>query len=124
MCHILCVCHQMPHPGEKNEYNQFHGYGKYKYEDGREYVGEWRDGRYSGKGTLTFVNGTQYIGEFVQNKKHGRGKFLYSNGEVYVGEFWSNQKSGHHEIGCCRMYCNYCIYPYSVIAIYRSIYFD
>ena len=30
---------------------------------GREYVGEWKDGRENGKGTFNYSNGMKYVGE-------------------------------------------------------------
>ena len=45
------------------------GYGTYIYEDGRQYVGEWKDGERHGQGILTTADGSKWVlenGEMVK----------------------------------------------------------
>lgn len=57
-----------------------HGTGTMKYEEGRFYEGQWRDGHWHGKGLLKNANGDSYEGEFVYDARHGRGIYKYENG--------------------------------------------
>ncbi|XP_014227370.1 MORN repeat-containing protein 4 homolog [Trichogramma pretiosum] len=85
--------------------------GKYKYEDGTKYVGDWNDkglkhgsgslllpdgsrydgsfhnGLCSGIGVLHFSDGSKYEGEFMQGWFHGHGVFWRSDGMMYEGQF-------------------------------------
>ena len=38
-----------------------------KYEDGRHYIGEFKDGMMHGKGKMKYPEGSQYIGEFYSD---------------------------------------------------------
>ena len=63
-------------------------------EDGHEYSGEFKKGKFNGQGTYTFSNGDKTIGEFRDNKPHGQGTFVSSKGEKYVGEFKEGKFNG------------------------------
>ncbi len=63
-------------------------------EDGHEYNGEFKEGKFNGQGTYTFSNGDKIIGEFIDNKAHGQGTFISSKGEKYVGEYKDNKFNG------------------------------
>jgi hypothetical protein len=41
------------------------------WEDGRQYYGEFRNGKEEGQGTFRFVNGNKYIGAFKDGKMEG-----------------------------------------------------
>jgi len=64
------------------------------YPDNREYVGEWKDGKYSGQGTLTFPSGWKYVGEFRDDKFNGQGTMTNPDGEKYVGVFRNGVRNG------------------------------
>jgi hypothetical protein len=51
--------------------------GVYRWSDGREYVGEWKDNKMHGKGVLVWPDGKRYEGEYVEDKKHGFGCFFW-----------------------------------------------
>ena len=85
---------EIGYSGERNDKGESHGQGTYKYKDGKQYSGGWKNGRQHGKGTVRFVNGTIYVGDFMHNKKHGKGEFIYSNGEHYEGDFYANLRHG------------------------------
>ena len=58
--------------------DKFEGKGKYTYEDGRYYIGEWKKGLRNGKGTMYYKNGSiQYIGEFKKGLFNGKGIIYY-----------------------------------------------
>lgn len=48
-----------------------HGQGRYQYQDGGCYTGDWFEGRMHGKGIYQFPNGNSYDGEWVNDKKEG-----------------------------------------------------
>ena len=87
--------------GYVNEYNQPQGKGKYTYNNGDVYEGEFKDGNFNGKGKKTYADSSYedwsvyepadprrvYEGEFKDNAYNGKGKLTYKNGDVYEGEF-------------------------------------
>jgi len=69
------------------------GNGKFTYNNGEVYEGDWVDGKRQGKGKFTYKSGDVYEGDWVNNLKEGKGKYTFSNGEVYDGD-WKNGKRG------------------------------
>ncbi|MEM9930645.1 MAG: caspase family protein [Bacteroidota bacterium] len=61
------------------------GEGLYRYVDGRQYYGEFRDGRAHGEGTLTYPNGERYQGQFHRGQLHGKGIYRYPDGSSRSG---------------------------------------
>lgn len=43
--------------------NKFEGFGKYEWQTGHHYEGEWKDGKRSGEGKHTNPDGSTYEGE-------------------------------------------------------------
>ena len=70
------------------------GEGKYVYDDGCVYVGQFKDGESHGRGTFTYAHGDVYEGEWQSGKSHGRGTCTYADGAVYEGEYQSDVKHG------------------------------
>ena len=71
-----------------------HGGGTMKYEGGRYYRGEWRDGHWHGSGLLKNTNGDSFEGDFVYDARHGHGIYKYENGDVYEGDFTEDKRHG------------------------------
>lgn len=71
-----------------------HGTGTMKYEGGRFYKGEWRDGHWHGHGLLRNANGDSYEGDFIYDARHGHGIYKYENGDVYEGDFTEDKRHG------------------------------
>ena len=42
---------------------------------------------YNGYGSIIYDNGQEYIGEFKNGNSHGYGQTMYSDGAIYVGEY-------------------------------------
>ena len=59
----------------------------YTLPDGREYVGEFKNGKYNGRGTLTWFSEDKYVGKFKDGLQNGQGTFTFSDGREYVEEF-------------------------------------
>ena len=59
------------------------GFGKYIYENGEYYVGEWKNYLRNGKGRLYYKNGKiKYRGNWVDDEKDGKGKLFDKNGKI------------------------------------------
>jgi hypothetical protein len=63
------------------------GQGKFHYQDGSVYVGEFYNGQPQGNGTVYYVSGSRYEGSWKQHTPHGRGVMYYASGRV-VGAIW------------------------------------
>ena len=63
--------------------------GTWTFQDGRKYVGEFRNGKFNGKGTYFWPDGNKFEGEFKDDKRlngityniYGDIVVKYSNGE-------------------------------------------
>ena len=70
----------------------------YRWENGTEYVGEWKDGKKHGQGTFTYGKGKwegeKYVGKFKDGYRNGQGTYTWSDGDKYVGEFKDGKKHG------------------------------
>lgn len=64
-----------------------HRYGKYWFNAGAFYEGDWDYGVKSGIGELTFSNNDRYIGHFYEDAYDGPGTLHYGNGDVFEGKF-------------------------------------
>jgi len=65
--------------------------GKYIYEDGKYYIGQWKNDLPYGKGIKYYSNGNiLYEGDFINGKAEGNGKCIYENDEYYIGQFKNN----------------------------------
>ena len=74
---------------------KMHGEGTYTYAGrGEKYVGEWRNGVINGQGTYYYRSGNRYQGTWRNGKKSGQGTYTYANGDKYVGEFENDQPNG------------------------------
>jgi len=53
--------------------NLFCGFGTAIYENGSEYVGNWKNSERNGCGRLNFTQNYYYFGNFIEGSFHGRG---------------------------------------------------
>jgi len=61
--------------------------GTYRFSNGDQYVGNWKNGKRTGQGTYTWPDGEKYVGAFKDGMKNGHGTIYFSDGEVWVGDF-------------------------------------
>lgn len=70
--------------------NQVHcssGKGKFTYQDGSRYIGDFTEGVPAGVGTIYYANGDRYDGGWERHAPHGKGVMYYANGKV-IGAMW------------------------------------
>jgi hypothetical protein len=75
---------------------KLHGQGAYAYAGrGEKYVGEWRNGVINGRGVYYYRSGNRYEGEWRNGRKSGQGTYYYADrGDKYVGAFANDQPNG------------------------------
>jgi len=81
--------------GEADNLGRKHGIGRFIYDNGDDYEGEWKDDRKHGRGVYKLSNGDVYEGDFLDGFRCGKGIYKYSTGAIYSGEFQSNKMHGH-----------------------------
>ncbi|CAF1178583.1 unnamed protein product [Adineta ricciae] len=84
-----------PYEGELNDEGEKHGYGMYRWSNGRTYVGQWYRNQMDGDGVESWPNGSKYQGQFRGNKRHGRGTFTWADGRQYIGEYRNDYRHGY-----------------------------
>jgi len=76
--------------GWKNDNQE--GDGCMTYADGRTYDGKWKNGIQEGDGTMTYANGRRYVGQWENGKREGKGKETWpDDGKEYIG-LWKEGK--------------------------------
>ncbi len=65
------------------------GIGRFRYDDGRIYEGDFSAGIPRGLGTVHYPNGDRYEGNWESDEPRGRGVMYYHNGRT-VGAVWEN----------------------------------
>ena len=78
--------------GEKN------GKGVYKYHNGDQYNGFFRNDQPDGPGMMTFANHNIYEGEWVAGVRSGKGIMKYADGNTYDGQWANNKPFGEGEM--------------------------
>ena len=71
------------------------GTGKYIYENGYIYEGNFKDGLRSGLGKLSAPNGDVYDGMWENDQFHGQGTYVWSDGSKYTGEWKNGVQDGY-----------------------------
>ena len=71
------------------------GNGKYIYENGEYYIGQFLDGEKHGKGIKYYKNGSiKYEGDFANNVYEGIGKYICENCKYYIGQWLNGKRHG------------------------------
>ncbi|MDA9822659.1 trypsin-like peptidase domain-containing protein [Paracoccaceae bacterium] len=68
--------------------------GSFIFDNGKKYVGEFKDSKMHGQGTFIWAEGDKYVGEFKNNNQHGQGTYTWANGDKYVGEYRNDKRNG------------------------------
>ena len=91
---FIISSYQIPAFGQCTKGDCENGQGTYKYSDGAEYQGQWKNSRLDGQGTLTYLDGSNYEGQWKNGQRNGQGTYRYPDGSIYVGQFKDNQRDG------------------------------
>ena len=79
--------------------NICHGKGKYIFENGDYYIGQFKNGLRDGEGIQYYNNKKiQYEGIWKEDKRNGSGKYYYENGNYFIGFWKNNEKVGLGEL--------------------------
>ena len=74
---------------------KFEGNGKYIYDDGKYYIGQYKNGLREGKGIIYYKNGKLLFEcKFINDTAEGNGKYIWENGEYYIGQYKNGLKNG------------------------------
>ena len=69
------------------------GKGTLYYKDGKiEYEGDFLEGNYDGEGKYIYENGDYYVGEFKNGLCHGKGKEFDKEGKLICEGEWNNDE--------------------------------
>ena len=69
--------------------------GKYVWEDGKYYMGQFQNNLPNGKGIKYYPNGNiLYEGDFINGKFEGNGKYNYDNGNYFIGKYKNGLRIG------------------------------
>ena len=69
------------------------GYGKYKFNYGAKYVGNFKNNQFHGEGTF-FYDGDETKGFFENGELNGVGEIIYKNGDTFTGCYNNGKKEG------------------------------
>ena len=71
-------------------------FGKLSIHNGDNYIGYFKDNKFSGYGKYIYKNlGEVYEGQFNNGKKQGIGKYFYRNGDIYEGYWFDDMRNGY-----------------------------
>lgn len=68
------------------------GIGKYMYQNGNKFIGDFLDGKPYGTGVVYYKSGDRYEGTWKSDKPNGKGVMNYSDGKV-LGAIWEEGKA-------------------------------
>lgn len=78
----------------KDSVSQISDKKEIRFEDGRVYIGEEKDGLPNGMGKMIYADGDIYEGSYVNGKKEGKGKYFYADQSVYEGDYVNGREEG------------------------------
>jgi len=70
------------------------GHGTFKFPDGGEYTGEWKNSQPHGQGEMKYPNGDVYEGTFCDGLRDGTGVLTWCDGTLYEGGWSANDMEG------------------------------
>ena len=83
-----------------------HGYGVYKWNDGRKYEGYYLNDKKHGLGKYTWADGRIYLGYWSLGKQEGYGKYIQTDKSASIG-LWQKGKRirwlSESEIEICKL---------------------
>jgi len=91
---FLCVFHLSAQDLGCTSGNCTNGKGRYVYDNGDRYIGEFKDAAREGRGVYHYANGNIYRGQFRNDMLHGYGTYEWASGDTYIGEYVDGLKHG------------------------------
>lgn len=73
------------------------GKGKFTYNDGSIYEGQFKDGCFSGFGIYKWTNGDHFEGMYKDDVRNGEGKYYYSDGDVVECNYENDKRHGPYK---------------------------
>ena len=67
------------------------GQGHMKYDDGSEYIGQWKDGKRHGYGRWKLANGAEFVGDWQDDERKGRAVYIFVNRARYAIEWTGDE---------------------------------
>lgn len=67
------------------------GYGKFKFDNGDIYIGQFEGHKSSGQGVCVYSNGIKYVGTWKNGKIEGEGRMILQDGTIKSG-LWKDNK--------------------------------
>jgi len=80
--------------GEMDNSSLRNGFGQYRWKDGAEYTGQWRDDKMEGYGRIIHSDKDIYEGYWTNNRAEGKGVFLRKDGTIFQGEWIGDKQQG------------------------------
>jgi hypothetical protein len=77
-----------------NNIHRKHGKGKYIWENGDIYDGDWKDNLMAGQGKFIYANGDIHEGKWQNSLPSGKGIRQFNNGIIYSGNFHKGKCDG------------------------------
>ena len=84
--------------GQKDRRGRPHGEGTYRWNNGKVYVGEWRQSEASGKGKVIEPDGSSVEGNWLEGKPYGEVTKVTPSGERTVGTLTDGLLAGPAEV--------------------------
>lgn len=79
--------------GEKDKKLK-HGAGVLRWQDGREYRGQFALDKMHGQGIMSWPTGAKYVGQYCDNSKGGLGKVTLPDGSSFEGNWYKGMRHG------------------------------
>jgi hypothetical protein len=79
---------------DNNDRRLKHGMGVLRWQDGREYRGEFAYDQMHGKGVMSWPTGAKYVGDYCENYKGGIGKLTLPDGSSFEGSWFKGMRHG------------------------------
>lgn len=82
--------------GERDSNGLRSGWGRFVFQSGDTYEGEWFDNMKHGYGDAFYCSGSRYRGDWAHDCKHGKGIFVFGHdGSSYTGDWVDDVKTGY-----------------------------
>jgi hypothetical protein len=79
--------------------NCVNGKGTFKYENGDEYTGQWKNSEWEdGEGTYKYASGAAYTGQYINGEENGKGTYTNINGVKFLGDWVNGKLEGKNHV--------------------------